>query len=307
MSWKAALNEYVSKRNQMILDYDTTSLKGFVLDPIYLNMQKQRLNRLSALHQHRSLQVIKHDTEHMLIHYEEQSHEVIIVLQLYLLCQYQMGLHSYIEEKMECEQVRLLCYNGQWYINRIKPELSIHPYNFVEPDFMRVPILYDRNKVRAYADTWWNSFNPNYLFFEHDDCTNFVSQCLFAGNAPMNYTGKRELGWWYQGKSGNRELWSFSWAVADSLSRFLTGGAKSWHAEKVDSPQNLAIGDVISYDWDGNGHYQHSAIVTEMDANGMPLVSAHTNNSKNRYWDYRDSYAYRSQTQYRFFHMPDQF
>jgi hypothetical protein len=72
-------------------------------------------------------------------------------------------------------------------------------------------------------------------------------------------------------------------------------------------PQKLAIGDVISYDWDGNGHYQHSAIVTKIDANGMPLVTAHTSNSNNRLWDYRDSYAWSSKTQYRFSHMPDQF
>jgi hypothetical protein len=37
------------------------------------------------------------------------------------------------------------------------------------------------------------------------------------------------------------------------------------------------------------------------------LISAHTTNSKNRYWDYRDSYAWTSLTKYRFFHMPDQF
>lgn len=166
---------------------------------------------------------------------------------------------------------------------------------------------YDRIQVQLYANTWWNSFNPRYLFFENDDCTNFVSQCLFAGNAPMHYTGKRELGWWYQGKIGNNELWSLSWAVADSLRRFMSGDSKSWHAIRVDSAQKLSIGDVISYDWDGNGHYQHSAIVSGMNTNGAPLVSAHSNNSHNRNWDYRDSSAWTASTQYRFFHMPDQF
>jgi hypothetical protein len=172
---------------------------------------------------------------------------------------------------------------------------------------IRKHIVYDRKKVQAYAEAWWNSHNPRYLFFENDDCTNFVSQCLFAGNAPMNYTGKRETGWWYQGRIGNQEHWSFSWAVAESLRRYLTAGSDGWHADAVDNPQKLTIGDVISYDWDGNGHYQHSVIVSEIDAKGMPLVSAHSTNSKNRIWDYRDSYAWTSQTQYRFFHMPDQF
>ena len=173
--------------------------------------------------------------------------------------------------------------------------------------YVRDRMVYDRLKVQAYANTWWNSYNPQYLFFENDDCTNFVSQCLFAGNAPMNYTGKREIGWWYQGRIGKQELWSFSWTVADSLRRYLTGGSNYWHAERVNLPQELTIGDVISYDFDGNGHYQHSTVVSKMDVNGMPLISAHTTDSHNRFWDYRDSAAWTTQTQYRFFHMPDQF
>ena len=33
----------------------------------------------------------------------------------------------------------------------------------------------------------------------------------------MNYTGKRESGWWYEGYEHGHERWSFSWAVANSL------------------------------------------------------------------------------------------
>jgi hypothetical protein len=304
MPWKSALTDYEQKRNQMMLEYQVTSLRGYVMDPIYLNTQKQRLNRLHLLHKQRNLQLIDHQTVLKLVDFDEFNNEIKAVIQLNLTFHYQIGACFYTEEKLECEQITLLCYNGLWYINRIQPKLSDL---VVDAVLARSPILYNRKKVQDYVNTWWNSFNPGYLFFKEDDCTNFVSQCLFAGNAPMNYTGKRELGWWYQGKSGNQELWSFSWAVADSLRRYLTGGTKDWHAEMVDSPLKLTIGDVISYDWDGNGHYQHSAIVTDTDANGMPLVSAHTTNSRHRYWDYRDSYAWTSLTQYRYFHMPDQF
>ena len=153
--------------------------------------------------------------------------------------------------------------------------------------------VYDRNKARDYAETWWNGANPRYLHFEVD-CTNFVSQCLFAGGAPMNYTGKRESGWWYQGRDGSRELWSFSWSVAHSLQSFLAVSASR-------------LGDVICYDWDGDGRFQHNTIVTGFDAAGMPLVNAHTVNSRMRYWDYRDSYAWTPNTRYRFFHIADYF
>ena len=45
-------------------------------------------------------------------------------------------------------------------------------------------------------------------------------------------------------------------------------------------------GDVIVYDWDGDGAFQHSTIVTAFDAGGKPLVNAHTVSSRHRYWDY---------------------
>jgi hypothetical protein len=164
---------------------------------------------------------------------------------------------------------------------------------------------YDRKKAREYADRWWNVNNPQYLAFE-DDCTHYVSQCLFAGGASMNYTGLRDSGWWYRGKKGNQEQWSFSWAVTDSLRRYLSDNMRGLRATSVDSPDKLAVGDVIAYSWFGNNHYNHSTLVTELDYSGMPLVNSHTVNSKRRYWDYRDSYAWTDQTEYRFYHIADE-
>ena len=162
-----------------------------------------------------------------------------------------------------------------------------------------------REDAAAYADRWWQEGNPEFETFAVD-CTNYVSQCLFAGGAPINYTGKRETGWWYKGYAGNREWWSFSWTVSDSLQRYLsTGRSSGLRAEVVKRPEQLMLGDVIQYDWDGNGQFQHSTIVTAFDAGGMPLVNAHTVSSRHRYWDYRDSYAWTDRTVYRFFHIND--
>ncbi|AIQ62309.1 hypothetical protein PSTEL_03410 [Paenibacillus stellifer] len=166
-------------------------------------------------------------------------------------------------------------------------------------------IRYRREDAAMYADRWWDGFNPEFETFAVD-CTNYVSQCIFAGGAPINYTGKRETGWWYKGYIGGREEWSFSWAVSDSLRRYLDGERRTGlRAEAVESPQQLMLGDVIQYDWDGNGRFQHSTIVTAFDAGGMPLVNAHTVPSRHRYWDYKDSYAWTDRTVYRFFHIYD--
>ena len=166
---------------------------------------------------------------------------------------------------------------------------------------------YRREEAVAYAERWWNEPNPAFEKFEVN-CTNYVSQCLYAGRAPMNYTGRRESGWWYKGRDKGRELWSFSWAVADSLQRYLRLGRESGlRATAVDSPDKLRPGDVICYDWDGTGRYGHNTIVTAFTADGAPLVNANTVSSRHRYWDYRDSYAWTTKTRYLFLQIAEHF
>ncbi|TFE26897.1 amidase domain-containing protein [Cohnella luojiensis] len=168
-------------------------------------------------------------------------------------------------------------------------------------------IPYLRESAVTYAERWWNEPNPNYENFEVN-CTNYVSQCLFAGGAPMNYTGRRPSGWWYKGYSNKEEMWSFSWAVANSLQHYLSNPrAFGLRAEPVRSPDRLQLGDVICYDWEGSGRVGHNTIVTAFTPDGMPLVNANTVSSRHRYWDYKDSYAWTEKTRYFFYHIADEF
>ncbi|MBO8173358.1 MAG: amidase domain-containing protein [Bacillaceae bacterium] len=162
---------------------------------------------------------------------------------------------------------------------------------------------YNRAKAVQYADKWWNSHNPEFLAFEVD-CTNYVSQCLYAGGIPMHDTGNRSTGWWYRYPGQDKALWSFSWAVAHSLRWYLASQpANGIRAEEVASADQLMAGDIICYDFDGDGHWQHNTIVVAKDGNGMPLVNAHTANARHRYWDYHDSYAWTDRIRYKFFHI----
>jgi hypothetical protein len=163
-------------------------------------------------------------------------------------------------------------------------------------------MIYQRNRAVQYADTFWDKANPNYIEFPVD-CTNFVSQCLYAGGLPMHYTETRERGWWYKGKHQNREMWSYSWAVAHSLQLYLLS---SYRGTAVSQVQQLEPGDIISYDWDGDGRFQHSAFVTTRNAQGIPLVNAHTYNAIHKLWDYRDSGAWTPQTTYLFIKIANQ-
>lgn len=155
--------------------------------------------------------------------------------------------------------------------------------------------MYNRERAVSYAHKYWNSHNPAYRYFSTNDCTNFISQCLYAGGFPM-IKGHRGQGWWY--KQGNPDSWSYSWAVANSLYWFLRN-----RTQPVSRVQDLQIGDVICYDFEGDGRWNHNTIVTSKDANGEAYVNAHTNNSQNRYWKYEDSAAWTPQIRYAFFHI----
>lgn len=106
----------------------------------------------------------------------------------------------------------------------------------------------------------------------------------------------REEGWWYT--DGN---WSFSWSVSHSLRWYLSGSKQGLTANEVESAKELMPGDIICYDFTGDGKWDHTTIVVAKDKEDMPLVNAHTDNSKNRYWTYEDSPAWTKQTKYTFF------
>jgi Putative amidase domain len=156
---------------------------------------------------------------------------------------------------------------------------------------------YNRFAAVRYAETWWNSYNPAFKKFAVD-CTNFVSQCLYAGGIPMSGYPNRTKGWWMKNDS-----WSYSWTVAHSFRWYLSGAHSGLKAIEVSSPEQLMPGDVICYDFQGDGRFDHTTIVVAKDRKGMPLVNAHTTNSRMRYWSYEDSTAYTPNIQYKFFHI----
>ncbi|MBE1555083.1 amidase domain-containing protein [Sporosarcina limicola] len=160
--------------------------------------------------------------------------------------------------------------------------------------------MYDREAAVRYADTWWNGRNPAFPSFDVD-CTNFVSQCLLAGGAPMHGYPNREQGWWLRGGT-----WSFSWSVAHSMRWYLASSKKGLTATQVSSAEQLGLGDVIAYDFQGDGRFDHTTIVTAKDGS-VPLVNAHTYNAQHRHWAYKDSYASTPDARYVFFKINDEF
>lgn len=340
-SWKQAVSQYVEARNQAELDGDSGALRQHLPDLSHLQQWLKRQDHVREGRQQRGIQPHHHETRMRVERVSESEGETVADIQFRHALSYDQYTKGYSEERIERERVWLKEHKGKWRIVKIQPEIAekspsvmgkmkigkkeqvLHASAYRKgrsktpgQPYMNQAVLdssrslmrqrvYQRRKAQEYADRWWDQPNPEFVNFQVD-CTNYVSQCLYAGGAPMNYTGNRATGWWLKGQGGSEE-WSFSWSVAHSLYWYLNNSQSGLTAERVQSAMDLDIGDVIIYDWDGNGEYQHSTIVTAFDGDGMPLVNAHTSNSRHRYWDYRDSYAWSEQTVYRFFHIADVF
>lgn len=138
---------------------------------------------------------------------------------------------------------------------------------------------YNREKAVMYAQKWALGRNPNYLDFENlgGDCTNFISQCIYAGSQIMNYTPT--FGWYYL-TSENRTA---SWTGVEYLYQFLTTNKGDGPFASVVSPSEIQPGDIIQL---GNHRrYYHSLLVTKTGAVPMPYniaVATHSFDTLNR-------------------------
>ncbi|MBQ9728035.1 MAG: amidase domain-containing protein [Clostridia bacterium] len=145
---------------------------------------------------------------------------------------------------------------------------------------MRV-IPYNRTAAVAYARRWAFARNPAYYDFSGigGDCTNFASQCLFAGCNVMNYTP--DVGWFYNSPTDR----AAAWTGVEFFYRFLmnnrgspntpvgVGNGAGPFAEDVGIEQ-LELGDFVQFGRQ-TGDFYHTPIVVGFSG-GEPLLAAHT-------------------------------
>lgn len=69
-------------------------------------------------------------------------------------------------------------------------------------------IPYDRVAAVRYAHRWAYGRNPQFYNFDElgGDCTNFASQCLYAGTGIMNY--EPTFGWYYLSANDRAPAWT---------------------------------------------------------------------------------------------------
>lgn len=149
---------------------------------------------------------------------------------------------------------------------------------------------YDRAAAVAYAERWALSRNPAYYDFEKigGDCTNFASQCLFAGAKIMNFTPV--TGWYYRSAADR----TAAWTGVEFLYRFLVNNQGVGPFAEVVSRERAMPGDLVQLG-DENGRFYHSPVITAT----VPdlLVAAHSFDALDRPLD---SYTF---AQARFLHI----
>ena len=144
-------------------------------------------------------------------------------------------------------------------------------------------LTYQRGQAVAYAHRWAYGRNPAYYDFDliGGDCTNFISQCLYAGCGVMNYT--RDTGWYYSSPDDRAAAWS---GVA-YLHRFLTRNrGPGPYAAEWPLPSAQA-GDIVQLSFD-DSVFSHSLFVVE--AQPDILIATHSYDSDRRPLG---SYSYR--------------
>ena len=156
---------------------------------------------------------------------------------------------------------------------------------------------YRRLNAVLYAHHWAYGRNPRFYDYEElgGDCTNFASQCVYAGAGVMNYTPV--YGWYYIDPDNKAPAWT----GVEYFYSFLTRPQISLGpvARETDDLRLAQPGDVIQLRFSGPV-FQHSPVVVQTNPDGSAdkiLLAAHSSDAD---WRPLSSYEYEA---YRVLHI----
>lgn len=146
---------------------------------------------------------------------------------------------------------------------------------------------YNREAAAAYAKKWAIERNKEYKDYEEygGDCTNFISQCLRAGEIPFDHSGKDDLTKWYWYSDKTRTP---SWTAAEPFYKYVASNnresTKNYGIYAVEADYNeLELGDIVQLIYEGRAY--HNMIITEviLEDNYLIdyLICQHTSNLLN--------------------------
>lgn len=144
------------------------------------------------------------------------------------------------------------------------------------------------SKAKTYAGKWWNSRNSFQYDSEDNDCTNFVSQILFASGkskkAPSSVPAgtSRTTSYWYSYINDSGKVPTFkkttSWInVSDFYSFWNRTQATKASTNKQTLIDYADEGDVIQFRKKNDPRFSHTMFVYEKSG-GTLYLSGHTSN-----------------------------
>ena len=166
-------------------------------------------------------------------------------------------------------------------IKETEPEKIIPPETVANPNL----IPFDREMAIEYAKRWALDRNPKYFNFEDigGDCTNYISQILFAGGCKMDRNSVL-YGWYYI----NANEKSPSWTGVEQLYDYLTRAKDYGIMAKEIELNEVEAGDIAQLSFNGKT-FQHTPFIVSANRHTDGTVShdrikicAHSFDSENR-------------------------
>ena len=138
---------------------------------------------------------------------------------------------------------------------------------------MTTELPYDREAAVFYARKWAYARNPRYYNFDDlgGDCTNFASQCIYAGCGVMNFTPT--FGWYYIDINQRSPSWTGARFLSDFL---LSNTGVGPFAEEVER-EALLPGDIVQLA-DDSGRLYHTLVVVAL-RRGRIYIASHSADS----------------------------
>ena len=137
--------------------------------------------------------------------------------------------------------------------------------------------VYNRNNTVKYALEYALKKNPAFFDYTNQggNCTNYISQCLYAGAPKMNTSIN---GWYYFTPSKT----SVSWANVEPFYHFLISNTGEGPFAKESSLEHCELGDIIQLKFSHKKVFSHALVITKIlskDPNGI-YVCANTRDIK---------------------------
>lgn len=160
-----------------------------------------------------------------------------------------------------------------------------------------IEVPYDRAAAVAYANQWAYKRNPKFYDFENigGDCTNYASQCVYAGCGIMNYT--KTYGWYYISIDDRAPAWT----SVEYFYKFMTTNKQQGPYGIDASIREVEIGDLVQLRFGSKEVFGHTPVIVEIRGEKIPsniYVAAHSYDV-----NCRPLSTYRNVSEIRFIHI----